>query len=139
MRLEEAIEMTIRTDSPAVDAARAHVEAWSTGAFDAAREALADDITVTVESTSEVLPRTELAGIDAYMKGLEEFARGVVPGSLVVHASLGDDHNALLLTSVTAAFGPDGPAMKLPAARLYLLDEDGRIKAERVVVFVAPA
>jgi SnoaL-like domain len=129
------IEMTIQKESPAV--ARAHAEAWSTRDFDAARDALADDVTVSIESTNEALPPTGLAGIDAYMKGLEEFARGVVPGSLIVHASLGDDRNALLLTSVDASFGPDGPAVKMPAARLYLLDGDKKIKAERVVVFVA--
>jgi hypothetical protein len=130
--------MTIQTESAAVAVARAHAEAWSTHVFDAARDALAEDVTVTVESTSEAFPPTNIAGIDAYMKGLEEFAHGVVPGSLVVHASLGDERNALLLTSVDALFGPDGPKVSLPAARLYLLDDDRKIKAERVVVFVAP-
>ena len=130
--------MTIAKESPAVTVARAHALAWSNHDFAAARAALAPDVGVMVTSTNDALPSTDLTGIDAYMQGLEEFARGVVPGTLVVNATLGDEHNALLMVTVEAAFGPDAPRVTLPAARLYLLDENGKIKAERVVFFAAP-
>ena len=131
--------MAIQKESHAVAVAQAHVEAWADQDFETARSALANDVTVTIESTSDALPPTNISGIDEYMKGLEAFAGGVVPGSLAVHASLGDERNALLLTSVEAAFGPDGTKVTLPAARLYLLDDDRKIKADRVVVYMAPS
>jgi hypothetical protein len=53
-----------------------------------------------------------------------------------VLASIGDERNALLMLIVEADFGA-GP-VTLPAARLYLLDEDDKIKAEQVVFFTAP-
>jgi hypothetical protein len=57
---------------------------------------------------------------------------------LVVNASLGDERNPLLLVTVQGTFGPGGPSMTLPAARLYLLDHDHSIKVERVVFFAVP-
>jgi hypothetical protein len=39
---------------------------------------------------------------------------------------------------VGAEFGLGGRPVTLPAARLYPLDEDDRIKAEEVVVFAVP-
>jgi hypothetical protein len=38
---------------------------------------------------------------------------------------------------VTAAFGPNVPNMTLPGARLYLFDENGKIKTEQVVFYAA--
>jgi hypothetical protein len=79
---------------------------------------------------------TSLAGIDDYMRGLVEFAQPVVPGSLRVPASVGDERNALLLVTVQATFGPGGPEATLAGARLYLLDDDDKIKEEQVIFFV---
>jgi hypothetical protein len=73
--------MSIDQESPAVAVARAHVEAWSNHDFDAARDGLAADVKVDVTSTDGVMPETRSTGIDDYMKGLTEFAQGVVPGS----------------------------------------------------------
>jgi SnoaL-like domain len=123
-------------ESPAIARARAHVEAWSNRDFDTARTGLAADVKVTATTTGAYPPDTNLTGIDAYMGGLIAFAEGVVPGSLRVIDSVGDERNALLMLTVEAAFGPDGSRVTLPAARLYLFDEDGKIKVEQVVFYV---
>jgi hypothetical protein len=123
--------MSIQQASPAVAIAQAHVEAWSNHDFDTARSGLAADVTVTATSTNSVLPDTKLAGIDDYMRGLIEFAQLVVPGSTRVIGTVGDERNALLLLTVQTAGGPFGAQMTLPAARLYLLDDNDKIKAEQ--------
>jgi hypothetical protein len=125
--------MSTQQESPGVAVARAHVEAWSSHEFDAAREALAPDVHVTATTVDPGMPVTDLTGIEDYMRGLKEFAHGVVPGTARVLASLGDERHALLLVTVRAKFGPDAPAISLPGARLYLLDEDNKIKAEQVI------
>jgi SnoaL-like protein len=123
----------VRQDSRAVAVARAHAEAWSNHDFDTARAGLADDVHVTATSTQPTMPSTDLTGSADYMRGLIAFANAVVPGSARVLASIGDERNALLLLTVEADFGP-GP-VTLSAARLYLLDEDDKIKAEQIVFF----
>lgn len=127
--------MSVQHESPAVAIARAHVEAWSNHDFDAARNSLAADVKVTATTTQPIMPATDLTGIDNYMVGLTEFAAGVVPGSLRVIASVGDKRNALLMLTVEANL-PGGTAT-LPAARLYLLDENDKIKAEQVIFYAA--
>jgi len=54
-----------------------------------------------------------------------------------VNASVGDDRDAPLMVTVTTDGPPFGP-MTLPAARLYLLDENDKIKVEQVIFYVAP-
>jgi SnoaL-like domain len=130
-------QTSVRPDSPAVAVARAHVEAWSTHDFDSARAGLAAGVHVTATSTQPTMPTTDSTGVDDYMRGLIAFAGAVVPGSARVLASIGDERNALLMLTVEADFGA-GP-VTLPAARLYLLDEDDKIKAEQVVFFTAPS
>ena len=127
--------MSAQHESPAVAIARAHAEAWSNHDFDAARSSLAADVKVTATSTLPIMPATDLSGADDYMVGLTQFAQAVVPGSLHVIASVGDDRNALLMLTVEADL-PVG-RMTLPAARLYLLDEAGKIKAEQVIFYAA--
>ena len=127
--------MSAQHESPAVAIARAHAEAWSNHDFDAARSSLAADVKVTATSTLPIMPATDLSGADDYMVGLTQFAQAVVPGSLRVIASVGDERNALLMLTVEADL-PVG-RMTLPAARLYLLDEAGKIKAEQVIFYAA--
>ena len=127
--------MSTQNESPAVAIARAHVEAWSNHDFDAARSALAPDVRVTSTTTQPTPPATDLTGADDYMVGLTYFAQTVVPGSLRIIASTGDDRNALLMLTVEADFGA-GKAT-LPGARLYLLDENDKIKAEQVIFYAA--
>ena len=128
--------MTLQTESPAVATARAHVEAWSKHDFETARNGLAPDVHVVAMTTKPVMPATDLHGIDAYMTGLRQFAQIVVPGSLEVNASAGDERNALLMVTVQAILAPNAPPVPLPGARLYLLDENGKIKVEQIVFLV---
>jgi hypothetical protein len=130
--------MSTQPESKAVAIARAHVEAWGNHDFDTARRSLATDVKVTSTSTNPAFPHVDLTGIDGYMGGLIAFAQGVVPGSQRVIASVGDERNALLLLTVQTA-GPGGAQMTAPGARLYLLDEDGKIKVEQVIFYVMPA
>jgi hypothetical protein len=129
-------EKPVLQDSPAVAVARAHAEAWSNHDWDRAREGLATDVHVTATTTQPIIPAADLTGIDDYMQGLIEFAQAVVPGSARVIASVGDERNALLMLTVEADFGAG--KVTLPAARLYLLDENAKIKVEQVVFYVDP-
>jgi hypothetical protein len=113
------------------------VEAWAKRDYDTAREALADDVWVTVIAANPTFPKTDLNGIDAYMQGLIQFADGVVPASTEVVDAVGDDKQALLRVNVRIAFGPDAPEMDAPGARMYLFDEDGKIKIEHVLFFAS--
>src|SRR5215471_1587265 len=110
--------MSAQHESPAIAVARAHVEAWTNHDFDAARSALAPDVRVTAVTTQPMPPATDLTGADDYMVGLTQFAQAVVPGSLRILNSTGDERNALLMLTVEADFGA-GKAT-LPGARLYL-------------------
>jgi hypothetical protein len=121
--------------SPAVAAALAYVDAWSNHDFDTACARFAADITVTATTTDPGVPDTQLAGVEACTQGLVQFARTVVPGSAQVIASMGDERNALLVMTVLAQL--DGQKVTLPAARLYLLDETNKIKAEQIIFYAA--
>jgi hypothetical protein len=127
--------MAAQHHSPAVAIARAHVEAWSNHDFDTARNGLAPDVRVTAITTQPTPPATDLTGAEDYMVGLTEFAQAVVPGSQRILASVGDEHNALLMLTVQVDLGA-GKAT-LPGARLYLLDEHDKIKSEHVIFYAA--
>ena len=128
--------MPVTTSSAAVAAALAHVEAWSNHDFETARAGLASDVTVASTTTQPIMEPVHLTGADAYMQGLTHFAQTVVPGSAKVIASAGDERNALVMLTVEADFG--GGTMLLPGARLYLLDDDNKIKSEQVIFFATP-
>ncbi|HEX8036055.1 MAG TPA: nuclear transport factor 2 family protein [Ktedonobacterales bacterium] len=125
-------------DSPAVAIARAHAEAWSHHDWDTARRMLAPDIHVTTTTTQPNMAATDLSGVDDYMDGLIKFAQVVEPGSARVIASIGDERNSLILLTVRATLGSDGPHVTISAARLALLDENNKIKTEQVVFFALP-
>lgn len=117
-------------DSHAVTIALAHLEAWSKHDLETARGNLAAD----VEFYS---PAAHLVGIDEYMdgaRGLGQFARQVVPGSLRVIAATGDDRNALVMYQVDTEGGPIG-SKTFPSAQTWLLDESGKIKLERIISY----
>src|SRR5215471_2377538 len=128
--------MSLQQNSKAARAARAHVEAWGKRDYDAARSALADDVWVTVIAADPTFPKTDLNGVDAYMQGLIQFADGVVPGSTEVVEAVGDDTQALLRVNTRVKFGPGAPETDAPGARMYMLDEDGKIKIEHVIFFL---
>jgi hypothetical protein len=127
--------MAAEHEPPAVATARAHVQAWSNHDFDTARDGLAPDVRVTATTTQPTPPATDLSGADDYMVGLTQFAKAVVPGSLRILASVGDQRNALLMLTVEVDFG--GGKATLPGARLYLLDENEKIKTEHVIFYAA--
>ena len=129
--------MPTQQESPAVAVARAHVEAWSNHDFDTARSMLSDDVKVTSTSTDPALPQTGLTGADNYMEGLIAYAQPIVPGSLRILASTGDERNALLTLTVKMAGGPFGSGATAPCGRLYLVDENNKIKTEQVIFYVA--
>ena len=127
--------MPLSSDSPAVAIARAHVAAWSNHDYDTARAGLAPDVTVDSTTTQPIMAPVHLRGAGPYMEGLTHFAQTVVPGGAQVVASAGDERNALLMLTVEADFG--GGKVILSTARMYLLDDDGKIKAEQVVFYLA--
>jgi len=129
--------MSAQQESPAVAIARAHVEAWSNHDFDTARSLLADDVKVTATSSNPALPQTDLTGVGNYMEGLTAYAQPIVPGSVRILASTGDDHNALLTLTMTMAGGPFGTGATAPCARLYVVDDNSKIKTEQVIFYVA--
>ncbi len=129
--------MSLQQNSAAVAAARAHVEAWSRRDYDTARAALADDVWVTVVAADPSFPKTDLRGAEAYMRGLVQFADGVVPGSTEVVEAVGDDRQALLTVSARVKFGPDAPEMDAPGARMYVFDENGQITIEHVLFLLS--
>jgi hypothetical protein len=121
-----------KTESRAVALARSHLEAWTNHDLDTVRGNLAEDVQF-------FSPAANLVGIDEYMnapRGLTQFARQVVPGSLRVIAATGDDRNALIMYEVSTEGGPIGSKV-FPSAQTWLLDDDGKIKVERIVSYVA--
>ena len=123
--------------SPAVKLARAHVDAWGRKDFDTVRNALAPDVTATQSSTMPGIPRADLVGADDYMPGLILFAQSIVPGSVQVTDSTGDDQYALLMVT-TKVDGPPFGKLTIHNARLYRFD-DNKIAAEQVIFYTAPS
>jgi hypothetical protein len=121
-----------KTDSPAVALALAHLQAWSNQDFETVRGNLARDVAF-------FSPAANLTGIEEYMnapRGLTQFAQQVVPGSLRVIAALGDERNALIMYEVSTQGGPIGSKV-FPSAQTWILDENGKIKVERIVSYAA--
>lgn len=85
-------------------------------------------------------PAANLVGIDEYLegaRGLVQFAKQVVPGSLHIIAATGDERNALIMYEVRTEGGPFG-ARLFPSAQTWVLDDNGKIKTERIVSIVIP-
>jgi SnoaL-like domain len=117
-------------ESRAVTLATAHLEAWSNHDLEGARRNLASN----VEFFS---PAGHLVGVDEYMdapRGLVQFAKQVVPGSLKVLAAVGDERNALIMYQVDTEGGPIG-AKTFPSAQTWVLDEHGKIQVERIISY----
>ncbi len=125
----------IKTESRAIDVAKAHIEAWSNQDWDTSRSLLAEAVRVTTTTTQPIMAPVDTVGADEYMEGLIRFGQAVTTGSARVLAATGDQHNALVLVTVKADFG--GGQVDLPAARLYLVDEGGKIASEQVIFYAA--
>ena len=130
--------MSQTPDSPAVKLARAHVEAWARKDFDTARNGLAADVRAAQSSTNPDIPRADLVGVDDYMHGLILFAQSIVPGSVQVTGSTGDDRYALLMVT-TKVDGPPFGKLTIHNARLYRFDDNNKIAAEQVMFYTAPS
>lgn len=127
---------TSKTESRAVNVALAHINAWSNHNYNEARRYLSDDVHVSVSTTQPLMPATDTIGINEYMDGLTKFGQIVVPGSAQIKSSSGDDQNALITVTVKVTMSPGGPLVPLVGARLYSIDDKGKIKAERVIFCV---
>ena len=112
--------MTLHADSPAVEFARRHIEAYTNGDLETARGNVADNVQADTNGA-------RLNGIDEYMAGLTRFAAILERGSLRVLAARGNEDFAIIMTEHTAFGEP------LPSARTFVLDKDGKITEERVV------
>ena len=125
--------MSLQQNSAAVAAARAHVEAGDRHDYDAVRAALADDVRLTMVAADPTFPKTELNGVEAYMQGLIQFKDALLPGSTRVVEAAGDDTQALLTIESRVKLDADAPELEARSARMYVLDDDGRITIEHVI------
>ena len=123
--------------SRAVKLAHAHVEAWARKDFETARNGLATDVTAGQSSTNPDIPRADLAGVDDYMQGLILFAQSIVPGSVQVTDSAGDDRYALFMVT-TKVDGPPYGKLTIHNARLYRFDDNDKIAAEQIIFYTVP-
>lgn len=129
--------MSLQQNSPAVAAAKAFLEAWDGHDLDAVRAALSADISMTMVAADPSFPKTELNGIEAYLQGLLPSKDAVLPGSTNVVEAIGDNTQALLRVNSKVKFAPDAPEQDARSARLYVLDNDGKIKIEHVIFFLS--
>ena len=129
--------MSVQQNSAAVAAARAYLEAWDRHDLGAVRAALSDDVRMTMVAADPSFPKTELNGLEAYMQGLLQSKDAVVPGSTEVVEAAGDDTQALLRVNSKVKIGPDASEMDARSARMYVLDDDGKIKIEHVIFFLS--
>jgi len=127
------IRQASATRSRAVEVALAHIEAWNHRNYEEAKNRLAEDVHSTVTTTQPTMPGTDTVGVDKYMLGLKKFSEIVVPGSVRIMASSGDDRNALIMVEMKVAMGPGAPHVPLVGGRLYSIDEASKIRAEQVI------
>ena len=127
---------TDSASSKAVAIAIQHVEAFSNHDYDTARSLLADDVHFIL-STSVSMPGfpnpIEGNGVEAFMKALTSGNALIIPGSLQVIHSIGDEHQAFITVSVKGTLPTQEP-ITLLAARHYLLDEHEKITNELVII-----
>ncbi len=126
-------------NSPAVEVALAHIEAWSHHDWDKTRSMLAPDVHALVTSTQRAIGTKEFVGIDTYMDLKTKAASLVEPGSVQVLGAVGDENTALTLVTFKIAMGPGGSLVMMARSCLYWLDENKKIKDERDSFFVLSA
>jgi hypothetical protein len=108
--------MTERPTPTAI--ARAFTEAWASHHMDTAADYVAQDVVFDGPLAGHT------TGIDAYLAGLNAFARAVT--GLTIHAAFGDDDQALIMYEVTT-----GPFGVLTCAELLTI-RGGKIQADRL-------
>lgn len=120
-------------NSKAVELALQHAEAWSNHDWDTAQAMLAPDVHVKTMTTQPIAKDVDTTGSAEYMKGLKDYAQATQKGSLNILSTIGDDTNSLIMLTVEADFGHG--KVTVPAARLALWDEQGKLKSEQVIFF----
>jgi SnoaL-like domain len=123
-------------DSPAIEVALAHAEAWTRHDWDTTRALLAPNVHALVTSTLPNVGVNEFTGIDKYMELKAKAAQLIEPGSLHVLSSIGDERNALTLITFKIAMGPGGTMVTMARACLYLIDDNKKIMDERDQFFL---
>jgi hypothetical protein len=123
-------------NSPAVDIALAHIDAWSRHDWVKTRELLAPDVHALVTTTMPNLSGSEFTGVDKYMALKVKAAQLVEPGSVQIVGTIGDESNAMTLVTFRIGMGPGGTMVTMGRACLYMLDENKKIKEERDSFFV---
>jgi hypothetical protein len=123
-------------DSPAVEVALAHINAWSHHDWEKTKELLAPDVHASVTTTIPGLGGSEFTGIDKYMALKVKAAQLIEPDSVQVIGTIGDESNALTLVTFRIGMGPGGTMVTMARACLYMLDENKKIKEERDSFFV---
>ena len=119
--------------SKAVEIAIQHVEAFSTHDYDTARSLLADDVHFILVTSVPGFPNpSEGHGVEEFMKALTS-GNTLIPGSLQVIHSIGDDQQAFITVTVKGTLPTQEP-MTLLAARHYLIDEHEKITNELVII-----
>ena len=125
---------TVSSQSKAVEIAIQHVEAFSNHDFETARSLLADDVHFILITSIPGFPNpVEGNGVEEFMKALTSGNTLIIPGSLQVIHSIGDEHQALITVSVKGTLPTQEP-ITLLAARHYMIDEHGKITNELVIV-----
>jgi hypothetical protein len=116
----------------AAEIAIKHITAMSNHDDAAQRDLLTDDVQFTLITSVPGFPNP-IQGTNAeeFMK-VQTSQNPLVPGSLRLLQSIGDDHQALIVVTVKAAVGPE--PMTLLAARHYTIDPSGKIKNELVII-----
>ena len=123
--------------SKAAEIAIKHVEAFSNHDYDRARSLLAEDVHFILITSIPGFPGVrgnplEGNGVEEFMKTLTS-RNTLIPGSLQVIHSIGDDHQAFITVSVRGTLPTQEP-MTLLAARHYMIDENEKIKNELVIM-----
>jgi hypothetical protein len=119
--------------SKAVEIAIKHVEAFSNHDYETARSLLADDVHFILITSIPGFPTpVEGNGVEECMKTLTS-GNTLIPGSLQVIHSIGDDHQAFITVSVKGTLPTQEP-ITLLAARHYLIDEHEKITNELVII-----
>ena len=118
--------------SKAVAIAMKHVEAFSNHEYETARSLLAEDVHFILITSIPGFPNpVEGNGVEEFMKRLTS-RNMLIPGSLQVLHSIGDDHQAFITVSVKGTLSTQEP-MTLLAARHYVIDENEKITNELVI------
>jgi ketosteroid isomerase-like protein len=128
--------LEVKSEPKAVTVARAHAEALYKGDNNKMRSLLADDVRYTVLNTVPNFPGLNNAGVDNFMHDVMGAPPSAfIPGSVKIIQSIGDDERALLVLTFESTMTTNGTKSKFVAARHYLIDENGKVKTEQVIIF----